>query len=193
MGQFSWIDCVKRRKAIKDNVPVPSYLLVPEDFGGGHVEESCYDGYGHFGPFDVYEKVAEWNRDSLSEDMLRPVSDRSKFGGLYGFEKEDMRKKGMTEAQIQAAEEAERDEHYNAALKRHEVKRNRLSDYRDEILTDGEMKEKYGQHYLREIGIDIAGHDEQNKKLPYPIKITYDSTAVFEECMYSRNDPNQGW
>ena len=25
------------------------YVLIPKEFGGGHLVEHCYDGYGHFG------------------------------------------------------------------------------------------------------------------------------------------------
>jgi hypothetical protein len=54
------------------------------------------------------------------------------------------------------------------------------------------MAEKYNDDYLREIGIDIACYDYQNKNLKYPIKITYNANAVYENCKYSKGDPNQG-
>lgn len=60
MGQFSWLDCVTG-EPILDDVPRKSYVLVPKAFGGGHIEEGCYDGYGHFGGRDVYALVANWN------------------------------------------------------------------------------------------------------------------------------------
>jgi DNA gyrase subunit A len=56
-----------------------------------------------------------------------------------------------------------------------------------------EVKEKYGDDFKRCIGIDIACYDEQNFTIPYPIKITHDANAVYEECTPSKSDPNQGW
>jgi len=66
MGQFSWLDCIDGSQ-ILDDVMVDVYVLVPEEFGGGHIKETYYDGYGHFGGYDVYDLVADWNRKYLSE------------------------------------------------------------------------------------------------------------------------------
>lgn len=68
----------------------------------------------------------------------------------------------------------------------------RLLDYKDGV-SDRVMKEKYGDDFKRNIGIDIACYDEQNFTIPYPIKITHDANAVYEECTPSKSDPNQGW
>lgn len=38
------------------------YVLVPKEFGGGHIEEDNYEGYGVFGGHDIYELVAQWNK-----------------------------------------------------------------------------------------------------------------------------------
>ena len=75
MGQFSWLDC-KTGKQIVDNKYKKVYLLVPRVFGGGHIEESCYDGYGRFGGQDVYDLVADWNRKFISQnpDFVLPYS-----------------------------------------------------------------------------------------------------------------------
>lgn len=61
MGQFSWLDC-KTEEQIVDNYSRDVYVLVPKDFGGGHIKETCYDGYGHFGAHDIYDLVADWNK-----------------------------------------------------------------------------------------------------------------------------------
>lgn len=61
MGQFSWLDC-KTKEQIVDDFTRDVYVLVPDEFGGGHIHESCYDGYGHFGGKDIYELVVDWNR-----------------------------------------------------------------------------------------------------------------------------------
>ena len=62
MGMFSWLDCITQEQVI-DGKPRKSYLLVPEEFGGGHIEEPCYEGYGVFGGHDVYDLVVDWNRN----------------------------------------------------------------------------------------------------------------------------------
>ena len=66
MGQFSWLDC-KTGEQIVDGKPRKSYLLVPARFGGGHIEEQCYEGYGVFGGHDVYDLVVDWNIGSIDE------------------------------------------------------------------------------------------------------------------------------
>ena len=76
MGQFSWLDC-KTGEQILDGVHRTSYLLVPKEFGGGSIAEECYDGYGDFGGHDVYELVADWNRDFVP--ILLGYADKNKW------------------------------------------------------------------------------------------------------------------
>ena len=76
MGQFSWLDCVTGEQ-ILDDVHETSYLLVPKEFGGGAIAEECYDGYGNFGGHDVYELVAEWNRNFVP--VLFGYADNNKW------------------------------------------------------------------------------------------------------------------
>lgn len=64
MGQFSWLDCETDEQVI-DNKRADVYVLVPEEFGGGHIHEKCYDGYGRFGGHDIYDLVVEWNAKYL--------------------------------------------------------------------------------------------------------------------------------
>ncbi len=117
MGQFSWLDC-KDGSQIIDNKIENVYFLIPKEFGGGHILETMYNGYGMFGLEDAYAVVARWNMpDKCNGD----------------------------------------DDH------------DRL------------------------IGIDIACYDKDHKKLKYPLKITHDKTAVYEDCSFSPRDPFQGW
>ena len=67
MGQFSWLDCVSGKQIVDDKVK-DVYVLIPKEFGGGHIVEHCYDGYGHFGGHDIFDLVADWNRKDLSEN-----------------------------------------------------------------------------------------------------------------------------
>lgn len=73
MGQFSWLDCISGQQIVDDkkkNV----YVLIPKEFGGGHILETRYDGYGHFGGHDIFDLVADWNREYLTEDFELPYS-----------------------------------------------------------------------------------------------------------------------
>lgn len=117
MGQFSWLDCITNEQII-DNKQRDVFVLVPAVFGGGHIHEWCYDGYGNFNGNDIYALVANWNCPELCNGDI---------------------------------------------------------------------------DHDRTIGIDIACYDEDNAGLKYPIKITHDKDAIYEECNFSPADPNQGW
>lgn len=164
MGQFSWLDC-KDGTQIVDDKMVDVYVLVPQEFGGGHIVEHCYDGYGDFGGHDIYDLVADWNKETISHHNLRDVI-------ATHWMNSDI-------------------EYYMNALKRQVDTCQKLIDFKS--LSDEEMKEKYGDDFKRIIGIDIACYDEQNAALKYPIKITHDANAVYENCKPSDSDPNQGW
>lgn len=64
MGQFSWLDC-KTSEQVVDGKRRDVYVLIPEEFGGGHIKETCYDGYGRFGGHDIYDLVVDWNAKYL--------------------------------------------------------------------------------------------------------------------------------
>lgn len=73
MGQFSWLYSDTGKQVI-DNKKADTYLLVPPPFQekyGKAIYEWCYDGYGHFGRYDVYELIIEWNRDMIPEIIRR--------------------------------------------------------------------------------------------------------------------------
>lgn len=146
MGQFSWIDCVNGT-AILDNVYEKSYVLIPKEFGGGHIEEDCYDGYGNFGGKDIYDLIPVWNKEMIPEIIRRA-------------------KNGHWKASINEREQEQFMNFYNG---------------------------KPINCPLRYIGISMACYDEDNASLEYPIKITHDSEAIYENCKASKADPNQGW
>lgn len=73
MGQFSWLDC-KTQEQVLDDVRRDVYVLIPREFGGGHIKEECYDGYGRFGGHDIYDLVVDWNVKYL-DDVLKQKQD----------------------------------------------------------------------------------------------------------------------
>ena len=167
MGQFSWLDC-KTREQVLDDVRRDVFVLVPKEFGGGHIKEKCYDGYGNFGEYDIYELVAIWNRETATKENMREPK-REEWG---------------------IGEDADR--WFASAHKRYLADVEKLELFKEGIPEEA-MVELYGENYLRLIGINIACYDEQNAALAYPIKITHDPEAIYEDCGPSDSDPNQGW
>lgn len=151
MGQFSWLDC-QTKKQVLDNVNADVYVLIPKEFGGGHIHERCYDGYGHFGGEDIYVLAADWNRKYLSEYPERLLK----------------------------------------ATKKNLLKFSHYETYTNLDLPLEEVKHLLGSCY-RDIGISISCRDKDNESLLYPIKITHDKNAIYEECLPSPRDPDQGW
>lgn len=174
MGQFSWLDC-RTGEPIINGLDKKVYLLVPEEFdedGTGHIEADYYDGYGHFGSKDVYDLVALWNREKATPSML----------------------KGSLEERLVASGPNQDFDSYLSRIRALEQSVCRLERFKSTDPARWEqMTDLYGTHYLREIGISIAGSDAQNAKLPHPIKITYDPKARYEACQPSLRDPNQGF
>lgn len=180
MGQFSWLDCVTRKPIINDRRK-SVYVLVPKDFGGGHIREGVYNGYGDFGGHDIYDLVADWNKESATIANIAMCPEYSLKNMAIGV------------ALSTNKEEYEYWENDGInQLKRFFMLCKRMIDWQSG-MSDEEMNEKYGSDWKRLIGIYIACYDEQNEALKYPIKITYDADAVYEECRPSWSDPNQGW
>ena len=78
MGQFSWIYSDTNKQLI-DNRKADTYLLVPKPFQekyGKAIYESCYDGYGRFGRYDVYDLIPEWNKEMIPE-IIRRIKDEN--------------------------------------------------------------------------------------------------------------------
>lgn len=179
MGQFSWLDCVTKEQII-DNRRRTVFVLVPKEFGGGHIVEDCYDGYGNFGIHDIYDLVADWNRKYLSEHPE------------HVFPYAMNRKAWLAEYQKTHPD-------YKEGIELTVADKGWYSAYADLGKSRGEvvqyMKDNRCGFYpeWRSIGIDIACYDEDNASLPFPIKITYDASAVYEDCEFSPGDPNQGW
>lgn len=64
MGFTSW-KCSDTQRSISNNASIKGtfkvYVLIPEEFGGGYIEEDNYEGYGKFGNKDIFSLIAKWN------------------------------------------------------------------------------------------------------------------------------------
>ena len=72
MGFFSWMTCdtmrsIANRYSSRKTFPV--YVLIPKEFGGGHLIESNYEGYGEFAGADIYSLVAYWNKGTTDRGV----------------------------------------------------------------------------------------------------------------------------
>ena len=193
MGYFSWLDC-KSQKPIINGMVKKVYVLVPKKFRekfGVRISEMCYDGYGHFDGIDIYALVAYWNREHLSKDMLEKELDESQFG-LAPWQIEHLKIKGKTDTEIEEHNKAIQKQDYDSYMHHRRELESLLNDYRASVMSMKELEERYGNDFMSDIGIAISCNDEQNNALPYPIKITYDGTAVYEDCKPSRSDEWQG-
>lgn len=77
MGQFSWITCDTKEQVVNNEIK-DVYVLVPKEFGKENILEQCYDGYGNFGNHDIYDLVADWNKNYITiENLIKP--DRKRY------------------------------------------------------------------------------------------------------------------
>ncbi len=137
--------------------------FLPDPFTGDIAYESGYDGYGHIGGKDVYEEVADWNREFLSKnpDFVLPH---------YGKKISDFIWYPL---------------YRDLSLSPNDIV--------DEIYAvSGADRKKVCIFEYRYIGIAIACYDEDNKALPYPIKICSKPMSYQNVKGYSKSDPNQG-
>lgn len=196
MGKFSFRDCQNGNPIIcdkKQNV----YVLVPKEFGGGHIKETRYNGYGEFAGKDIYELVADWNKtdvEAQNKTFLILKKDQPKLddlGGLFEFEKKALELEGKTESEIRFISKERQLKYFEEDFNRYILRMKRFNSFC--ISSDEVMREKFGDDFKREIGINIACYDEDNAALKYPVKITFDENAVYEDCAPSLSDAEQGW
>lgn len=172
MGCFSWMFADKANKKALC-MGEPGYLMLPS---GAVIATDCYDGYGHFGPnedVDVYDAVADWNRAYLAAhpDYLIP-----QYGRIWD---EELRSY-VDSAPKKISEEPWWPYYSDLSLSHKDIEK--------------AMKETTTDRYweYRYIGIAIACYDDQNAKLPYPIKISSVDTIPYDELPPSNGDPHQG-
>lgn len=193
MGTYSWLTSNDMKPIVGCSMD-KVYVLFPKEFDKEQVVRIGTSSLGNdsstgFG--DLYEFVATWNKEYLSEDLLKPAPKLEDFGGIYDFIKDELRKEGKSEEEIKELELKEKKEGLSIAMGRRQWILSAMKDYQNDVPAKV-MEERYGDDWLREIGIAIAGVDEQNASLPYPIKIVSDPCITYEEAMPSMSDPNQG-
>lgn len=163
MGQFSWMYAdTGNKKALRCGkrafVPCPNGITLIE---------AHYDGYGNFEGHDIYELVADWNREYISKhNIRRPL--RRQWGDTKGD-----------------------DALYKSAVDRYCRYCQRITDFVNK-KSDEYMTETYGREWKRSIGIDIACYDDENEALKFPIKICM-YPSQYDSVPASKRDPNQGW
>lgn len=166
MGYFSWLFANKTKTRTNLMIDECGYVACPD---GTFIRELSYDGYGMFGGQDIYELVADWNREYLAGHpdflILQPHQYKTEEGKW-----------------VKAPPKAIQLYKWYPT-------------YCDLSLSREKMAERlealYGIEY-RSIGIDIACYDDQNAKLPYPIKIVSKTRTKYEDLPASEGDPEQG-
>lgn len=219
MGCFSWIDCKGQT-----NVTTGGAILLPACFKGKYEKgrpfiSGNYNGYGVINGTDIYDVAAilnicycsdeEFEKTLLAAELQRPTL--AKYGGLFSYEKEELRSAGLSEKEIEERDTAERNKYYTAALKHFSEQKNLAEKLRalyletpsktnifddiyaaDDALSSLQEGKEGRKIPLRELGIFVACYDEQNASLPYPIKVTTDEAGVYEDELFSMSDPCQG-
>lgn len=176
MGMFSWIDVDGTQNITDEDAKV--VMLIPNEhraavakvFGAEMTDrgiEGKYDGYG-----SVVDKngVETDVYDAMTFVNICLTSDEQYADIAYRNHFS-----GETKAVAESVRQAYKD---------------------GKIATKADllgMVEGTGVGELRTIGIDIACYDEQNARIPYPIKWTVNDSKTYENSNFSMSDPNQGF
>lgn len=154
MGFFTWTDAKRTPRLLKNG----DYASVDKIKYGSRVKvicpdntmivEPCYDGYGMFDQYDIYELVVDWNKDHLDE-IFKNLAAKNPIHW------------GYTLADIAHAYAINEPDDKILSMAAQKVR----SDDAYLIIKD---------EWKRVIGIAISAGD-QNADLPYPIKMTSSS------------------
>lgn len=171
MGTFSWRFCDRPNKSLR--IGEEGFLLLPD---GTFLHEPSYGGYGKFSGTDAYHLVAVMNREYLAKHPDYPVWQAHLVEVADG--------KGGT--------------------KRKRAPKIKISEYpwysmyADLTITPEQFDERVkGMEYrgfpmcFRNIGVEIACYNEQNRRLPFPIKVA-SKPGRYRDWPASRDDPYQG-
>ena len=153
MGIFTWTFADDGRKKL--NYDHKGYIACPD---GTFIEEPCYNGYGRFNGFDIYDLVVEWNKKDLKNIFQRLKKEDPKHFGL-----------GLENIAIAYA-----DDNIQEVTKLVNKMAERMGQW---FLSD----------WKRNIGIAIACNDDDNKALRYPIKISQSTNIPYDKLRPSKN------
>ena len=189
MNWSIWTDCITKEYIIP-NQRRDVYVLIPEFLQkkyGERIKEPFYQGYGEFGGYDIYNLVVDFNINMSIDEVLKlrgfQIIPPNAVTGLWENEKEEMRKRGISEATIMKMDAERREINYNNILKQRELIRSEFINYKLQDKIIGELP-------LRSVGIAMIGKEDDNNMLRFPVKITYDSKAVYEKCPASDTNIN---
>lgn len=183
MGMFSWIDVTGDENICYSDDKV--ICLIPEEhrdavskvFGielGKTGVEGKYDGYGVIitkegTEVDIYDVTPFLNicctTDKQYKDMLQ-------------YKTTDGNERTRLDNISKACADEIRQAYKDGKIETIADIVNIITNYDDEF---------------RSLGIDLACYDEDNAKLPYPIKITVSDYQTYENSSFSMSDPNQGF
>ncbi|MBE5917765.1 MAG: hypothetical protein E7273_13105 [Pseudobutyrivibrio ruminis] len=188
MGHWSYVTVEGERVIFGEEKRV--YMLIPKEFGGGSYYTDCFSGMGNsIGP-GIFEFLADTNKEYLSSDNLEaPVLEQ--FGGLWSWDIEELKAKGLSEKEIEAKNKEEQKRYYDMAVARYELSVARINDFK--VLSHEQMLDKYGVDYKYDIGNDISrGEDELMAKLKYPLKLSRTDMKYEDTPYFSIDDEGQG-
>lgn len=207
MGSFSWEYAEKTGRAKNIEIGAEFKFLVPEQFGGGSIDDS-YRDYGYLGelpeedrvePFqegayDMYELQAIMNKDMRISDLLekknelydRAFDEHTEIQGLgdIKLDRELFTITGIRPEYLED-EKAILEQNPNATIG--DLLKGNIDEFPKKI------DENTNQN--RNIGIDLSCYDGEGILLDYPLKLVRPSyKGTYEECKdYSKGDREQGW
>ena len=179
MGCFSWLFANSGKPL---NMGMRGYLHLPDEVDGrcpNVIEEHDYDGVGTFGGSDVFELVANWNRQYLSAHPEYMIPER-------GYVKGDLSHEEAKPIRIDSLFWYKY--YQDLSLTPEEVAKKAYADPANYV----ERIKSQAPFEYRQIGIALASSNEQNAWLPYPIKITGNGREDYRRLPPSKRDPGQG-
>lgn len=174
---FSWIDVTGDENIFDGDSK--TILLIPNEHRdeiadffdvelGKHGIEGGYDGYGRVKGIDVYDVAGFLNICVCNDEQFEYVKNR--IGGDTALDMEKLR-------------QAYKEGFFNS-----------INDF-DQIAEELNLLGSslgFGKEF-RTYGITLACYDEDNARLPYPVKLTVDERETYENSYFSMTDPNQGF
>ena len=171
MGTFSWRFCDRPNKSLR--IGGEGYLLLPD---GTYLREPSYEGYGVFAGTDAYYLVAAMNREYMAKHPEYPVWQAhlvNAADGKGGFKRKRAQRIIISEYPWYSL-------YADLTI---------LSEKFDELAK--EMKYRGFPMCFRHIGVEIACYNEQNRRLPFPIKVA-SKPGFYQDWPASKDDPYQG-